>query len=310
MKKIDAYLYSGFLDSGKTTYIQDNLFHDYFYKYGTTLILSFEEGEVSYDEEALRKRRCFVSYYRDSENIAAFCMSELERIRPDRVIIEDNVMISGLAESLPEELCIKAKTALFNGETLALYFNNLRNQFTRILKDAVLVLFNRADNKDDLLSYSTPFRLISPKASYLWESPMGYHEKAFGIPLTYDRSKDVLIIGEEDYACFYLDSLEQPEEYEGKTIELTVQVHPSPLPEVPYVFAGRKVFTCCFADIQTLGFFLAEENTSDFCLYGWYHLRAEAFSETLAYQKRLCLRVKEAESCPPPEQELIGYTVP
>ena len=47
MKKIDAYLCSGFLDSGKTTYIQDNLFHDYFYKYGTTLILSFEEGEVS-----------------------------------------------------------------------------------------------------------------------------------------------------------------------------------------------------------------------------------------------------------------------
>ena len=40
-KQIDTRLIYGFLESGKTTYIQDCIVHDYFHKYGTTLILCF-----------------------------------------------------------------------------------------------------------------------------------------------------------------------------------------------------------------------------------------------------------------------------
>ena len=307
MKEIETYFYSGFLDAGKTTYIQDNLFHDFFYRRGTTLILSFEEGEVSYDLAGLKERRCEVSFYDDSGDIASFCRREADRFKPDRIIIEDNVMIDNLPESLPDTFVLKAKTALISGETLPVYYDNMRPYFTRILQDAKLVVFNRTADKEDLLPYSTPFRLINPRASYLWESPMGYHEKAFGIPLTYDKSRNELTISDADYACFYLDSLEHPIDYQGKAIELTVQIQdPSAEPQ-GYVFGGRKVFTCCFADIQTLGFYLMDEANSAFEPYGWYRIRAIAGTEMIFNQKRLCLKVQQTEPIAAPKQELIGF---
>lgn len=310
MKEIDTYLYTGFLDSGKTTYIQDNLFHDYFYKHGTTLILSFEEGEASYDAKALGERRCVVSYYRDSEDITAFCLRQLKQVQPDRVIIEDNVMMENLPQQLPPQLAIRAKTALISGATLPVYFNNMRGFFTRILRDAKLVVFNRAETKEELAVYSTPFRLISPLASYLWESPLGFHEKAFGIPLTFDRSRKELNITADDYSCFYLDSLERPEDYSGKLIDITLQIQNGPEDNESYHFGSRKVFTCCMADIQDLGFWIAEDDTFQPELYGWYHLRAQAYTATVFHQKRIALRVIEFRKVPAAVPELIGYISP
>ncbi|MBR4456850.1 MAG: hypothetical protein IKS32_11635 [Solobacterium sp.] len=306
MNEIDTYLYSGFLDAGKTSFIQDNLFHDYFYRHGSTLILCFEEGEQAYEEAALSERRGSVSFYEGNETVRDFCLREIARVKPDRVIIEDNVMIPDLSESLPDVLRIRAKTSLISGVTLAPFFRNLKPQFTQVLKDANLVLFNRVSDKESLAAYSTPFRLINPRASYLWQSPMGYHEKAFGIPLTYDKNDSVLTIREEDYACFYLDSLESPEDYSGKMVELTLQIQDEPVPDDTFVFGGRKVFTCCFADIQNLGFFIRKEESFQPERYSWVHISAKAYTASVFHQKRLCLSVQNAEQTAPPKQELIG----
>ena len=45
-QSVETRLVCGFLDAGKTTYIQDCILHDYFHKYGETLILSTEDGEI------------------------------------------------------------------------------------------------------------------------------------------------------------------------------------------------------------------------------------------------------------------------
>jgi len=52
---IDTRLVCGFLNAGKTTYIQDCIFHDFFHRYGSVLILCFEEGERAYDLEGLQR---------------------------------------------------------------------------------------------------------------------------------------------------------------------------------------------------------------------------------------------------------------
>ncbi|MBQ9327883.1 MAG: hypothetical protein IJ225_05050 [Solobacterium sp.] len=310
MKAIDTYLFSGFLDSGKTTYIQDNLFHDYFYRYGTTLLLLFEDGEVPFQLDALKERKVTVSIYDGSESIVSFLLHQLEQVQPDRLYIECNAMMEDLESSLPDCLTIRAKTALINGETLDLFFNNMKTHFSRILTRADLVIFNRTKEKDTLLPYSTPFRLINPTASYLWESPLGYHEQAFGIPLTYDKTASCLKIKEEDYSCFYLDSLTQPEDYSGKTIELVLRITQLPDDDTPYWFGSRRVFTCCMADIQELGFYLSFPEGSKIERYSWHVIQASLSVLRIHYQNRLLLKVNHMEACAPPDQELIGYPVP
>ena len=67
--------------------------NDFFHKYGTTLLLSFEEGEEAYDETMLTERRPFLSCYDGEENIAAFCSRSIETYRPDRIYVEMNTMM-------------------------------------------------------------------------------------------------------------------------------------------------------------------------------------------------------------------------
>ena len=49
---------TGFLESGKTSFLSFTLQQDYFRTEGKTLLILCEEGEEEYDEDALAKDRC------------------------------------------------------------------------------------------------------------------------------------------------------------------------------------------------------------------------------------------------------------
>ena len=55
MQEIPVYLVSGFMDSGKTTLIEDTLYNQGFAEEGRTLLICCEDGDVEYDKEALKK---------------------------------------------------------------------------------------------------------------------------------------------------------------------------------------------------------------------------------------------------------------
>ena len=71
MNGIETRLVCGFLDAGKTSYICDCIRNDYFHKYGTTLILCFEQGEEAYDEAFLAERRTFAAYHEEGQDVRA-----------------------------------------------------------------------------------------------------------------------------------------------------------------------------------------------------------------------------------------------
>ena len=98
---IETRLVYGFLDAGKTSYIQDCVQNDFFYKRGTTLILCFEQGELAFDEEALAERNASVAYYDGAEDVTALCTRCIETLRPDRIYVEMNTMMQDLRAQLP-----------------------------------------------------------------------------------------------------------------------------------------------------------------------------------------------------------------
>lgn len=304
---IPAILVNGFLNSGKTTYIHDCLKNDYFYKKGRTLLLSFEEGETDYDLELLKSRNTELLTYSHSEDVLTFLQNALESFAPDRVYVEMNAMIPELYEALSALLRIDFSITLIEGTTLPLYLTNLRQFLQNMVKVSHQVIFNRIPKKA-LEPYGNLFRVMNGKAAYLWEGPTGYHEKAFGVMVPFDLNADKLTLSDADFTPFYLDALAAPTHYVGKELHLLCQVmRDSDQTDTGIFRVGRRVMTCCAADIQFLS--VQCHCTDEFCLedQAWIELAAVGTLRTDRYgQQTLLLEAKEIHSAKPPKSLVIG----
>ena len=208
---IETRLVYGFLDAGKTTYIQDCILNDYFHKYGTTLILCFEQGEEAYDLKALAEKRTSVAYYEGDTDVGAFCWSSIEKNQPDRIYVEMNTMMQSLREQLPDFMQDGYAVTLIDWATLPLYFLNFRQMIKQMVAVSQQITFRGCPSKELLEPYSQPFRLMNQTASYLRQDPMGYHERAFDLFLPFSLAEEVIMITEESFLPFWLDALDHPE---------------------------------------------------------------------------------------------------
>ena len=265
---IDTRLVCGFLNAGKTTYIQDCIFHDFFHKYGSVLILCFEEGEQSFDLEQLRKYRATVAFYEGNESIPDFCARAIADHQPDRVYVEMNAMIPELRQRLPDILDITFVALWMEWATLGLYMANWRQMIARMVSEAQQVTFRGCPSKELLAPYTNAFRLMNRKAIYLRQDPMGYHEKAFDLFLPYTLDAERIQIAESDYLMFCLDAADHPEHYDRKRLCFTDPVEVRRVDET--VRMGRVVMTCCMADLQFMGFPLTGDRVTE----GWITLEA------------------------------------
>ena len=55
MNEIPVYLFTGFMDSGKTSLIKDTLFEQGFAKEGKSLVICCEDGDAEFTDEELEK---------------------------------------------------------------------------------------------------------------------------------------------------------------------------------------------------------------------------------------------------------------
>ena len=67
-RDVPVYLITGFLESGKTTFLRDVLQGGDFYDGEPGLLILCEEGEVEYDEEALAKYNTVVEVIESRED--------------------------------------------------------------------------------------------------------------------------------------------------------------------------------------------------------------------------------------------------
>ena len=309
MDRIKTYLVHGFLDAGKTTYIQEQVFGGFFHKRGTTLILVFEEGEEEYDIEKLNEYRTEVLVYDGTGDISSFCTEALECFRPDRVYVEMNVMTEDLRDRLPPVLDVVFSVSLIDGNTLPLYFSNMRQLFQNMIQDSHMAIFNRCREKGSLAPYAVPFRIMNRNCDFLWQSEMGYSEKAFGRMLPYDSDAPLLHISEEDYPVFHLDAHENPRNYAGKTVVFDAQIKTVSDPAEGTLYLGRSVMTCCLLDIQFLGFACSTEvmNMPPPGAGSWVRVTAEGYlAEDRYHAPAIGLRIRELQKIRVPEQIVLG----
>ncbi len=93
--EIPIYLITGFLESGKTSFINFTVAQDYFQIDGPTLLITTEEGEVEYDEKELLKHNTVLEIVEGPEQFTLDYLKKLNRkYRPERIILEYNPLWS------------------------------------------------------------------------------------------------------------------------------------------------------------------------------------------------------------------------
>ena len=69
MAKIPVFVVHGFLESGKTRFVQETLADDYFSGGERNLVIACEEGVEEYEDELLQKTNTTLVFWRISLNL-------------------------------------------------------------------------------------------------------------------------------------------------------------------------------------------------------------------------------------------------
>ena len=259
-----VFLINGFLEAGKTQFLEFTMDQEYFQTEGKTLLIVCEEGDTEYDEKKLKKHQTAVVYVDELSKLTPAYLNELEVIyRPERVLLEWNGMWNQDELTLPDDWNIYQQITIIDGSTFDLY---------------ILVIVNRCDGIADekLTSYRRTIRAMSRESEIVLEDKNGEIEQAtLEEDLPYDINADVIQIKPEDYGIWYIDCMDQPERYKGKTVEFTAMVLKSPkFPKGQFV-PGRMAMTCCEADMTFLGFMCKWKDAEKYKTKEWVKVRAK-----------------------------------
>ena len=152
-RDVPVYLMTGFLESGKTTFIDDTAQQDYFRIPQSTLIINCESGEVEYSEGKLKKLKTFVLDVEDQESFTEAYLQKIEdEMKPGRVIIEYNPLwsVKALREwKLPAGWEIIQQIVIVDASTFDIYKNNMRPLFVEMSQNAERLswTFEEVDSK-------------------------------------------------------------------------------------------------------------------------------------------------------------------
>jgi len=257
MLEVPVYLFAGFLEGGKTKFIQGFLEDERFQTNDNTLLLVCEEGIEEYDSGKFKVDNVFIEYVDDEENLTEELLEELQKkYKITRVVIEYNGMWSydTLFEAMPQGWIIYQEMMFAQASTFLAYNKNMRQLMFEKLQGTNMVILNRCTEDTDRMEIHKIIRGVSRNADIAYEFEDGHVEyDEIEDPLPFDVDADVIDIKDEDYAIWYRDLSEDMEKYIGKTVRFKgIVAHDNSFPKYTIV-VGRHVMVCCEDDITYRG---------------------------------------------------------
>ena len=307
-----VYLMTGFLDSGKTQFLNFTLKQDYFQIDGKTLLILCEDGEEEYDPMEMLKYGVVIERVEEQEDLTEEWLEEMDRKHhPERVIVEYNGMwkVSDFENlKLPAGWGIEQKLTTVDASTFQMYLTNLKPLFVEMVKGSEMVLFNRCEDIKPLAGYRRSVKVVSPQAEVIFEDENGEVENIFEDDVPYDLKAPVMEVQKEDYGIWYVDMMENPDRYKGKVIEFTAKVmKPRTFPSKVFL-PGRMAMTCCADDMSFLGYVCRSSYAPKLKPGDWVKIRAKVgFANVSIYRGEG--PVLEAEHIEPAEpiEELVYF---
>ena len=256
MTQIPVYAFTGFLDSGKTKFIQETLEDERFNAGERTLLLVFEEGEEEFDFSTYPHQNVFLEVL-DQETVTEKDFKALmKKHRPERIVAELNGMqlVGDLYARFPAEWVIAQEVMFADSTTFMAYNANMRNLVMDKLTGAQMVVFNRLPLNADVMPFHKLARAASRRVDIMYEFADGSTQfDDIEDPLPFDINAPVIEVEDDDYALWFRDVTEEPEKYQGKTVRFKAQVAMLRRDKNGMFAPGRFVMTCCVDDIQFCG---------------------------------------------------------
>ena len=220
--RVPIYLIAGFLESGKTSFLNFTLQQDYFYIDGKTLLILCEEGEEEYDPEALKMCNTEVEIIEKEEDLTPERLAAMEIIhQPERVIVEYNGMwLVSRFERMqkPPGWGIEQQIVCVDAGTFQMYMANMKSIFMDMVRNADMVVFNRCKESDPLPAYRRGIKVTNQRAEIIFEDEEGELDDIFQDEMPFDINAPVIDILPEDYGIWFVDALDHPDSYVGKTV--------------------------------------------------------------------------------------------
>lgn len=311
--QIPVYLITGFLESGKTSFLRDVLDGGDFNDGQKGLLILCEEGEEEYDEKALAEMNIDVINVDDEDDFNAALLSMyVHHYRPARIFIEMNGMwdCKWMFEGgLPGTLEIVQVITIVDGSTFSVYLNNMRSILSNLFLYTEMVIFNRCTEDMELQSFRRTVRGLNPRT-------MVYFEDENADPIDpgmdeppYDLNADVIQIEDIDFGLWYLDAFEAPDRYDGKTVRFRAKVMRSKRFGDGIFVPGRNAMTCCADDIRFVGYLCKAEFADKLKARQWIWLTASVRYEFQPEygEKAPVLYGKSYELTGPPAEDTVYF---
>lgn len=304
-----VYVFSGFLDSGKTQAIKGTLYDERFNQGEKSLIICFEQGDVIYDDKFLGITNTEVVYLDSIKDLSVAKQKELDKTyKPERIVIElngmedDNILYdTGFCSNW--ELAQTLTT--IDASTFSMYLTNMRQFMYNHVKNAECIILNRADNVDKRFLRNN-LKSINQRVEIIYEDANGNVSNQIDDDL-FDVSKD-LFIEDIDYGLWYMDALDNAKKYDGKVITLKMKYVDDVKEYENVLIMGRKAMVCCANDITDIAISCVDISLKDIDKDKYYYLtgklralRASDGSMTVV------LYVTKYEEANAPESELVTF---
>lgn len=313
MTKIPVFVIHGFLESGKTTFALETLEDEYFSGGERNLIIACEEGIEEYDDDTLKAANATLVMLEDKSELNEKFLSECQKkYKPTQIVLEYNCMwgLDYLREMyMPAGWFVAQVITTVDASTFDVYLKNMKSLFMEMAKDSDLIIFNRCEEDTPAATYKRNMRAVNPKAQVVFEKEGGIALQ-FEEEMPFDINADVIEIADEDYGIWYIDAMDHPEKYDGKTLTFTAMAYVGKRFPEGYFVPGRMAMTCCADDTAFIGFLCKSSYVDRLKSRQWLTVTAKAHVEKrMEYnnEKGIVLHSTSLKSGKKPEEELVYF---
>lgn len=283
--EIPVYLMTGFLESGKTSFILETLNDREFSRGERTLVIACEDGEVEYDEKILKASKSVVEFIEDEDDFNPENLTALiEKHRPTRVMLEYNGMWSlrDMEQKAPKNWVFYQIFMFVDHTRFDVYLNNMRQLLSDNIAVADIVIFNRCEQgKVDKKRLRRILKSLNPRIDMMFEYMDGEVEQGFqgDDEMPFDVNADPIDIVHDDFGLWYVDIMSNSKRYNNRNIRVRGMVFRAKNVPKGYFVISRRAMICCANDIQVVGILVKCPDESKFKDGDWVEVTGRIVGE-------------------------------
>jgi len=312
--EIPVYLFTGFLDSGKTKFIQETLTDERFNDgKGNILVILCEEGEEELDASKFVHPNVAIEIIDDEEHLNKFELAAMQKKhKAKKIVVEYNGMwtLDKFFEAMPSSWLIYQEMSFADSNTYLTYNANMRNLVVDKLNNCDAIIFNRVPYEMDKMELHKIVRGISRGAAIIYDHVDGKVQMdEIEDPLPFDIEASIIEIADTDYAIWYRDITEEMDKYNGTTVKFKVMTAKGDhLPKNSFI-VGRHIMTCCADDIAFGGLLCEWESSSCIKNKEWINLTAKIEIKNCSVYGRVgpVLKAINVELANPPTEDVVTF---